>query len=367
MTSINSAPEPTKSAKGFFTVSLTQVDNIVRSGGGPSELITYLVLSRGAGRKAYSTWGAGSCAKYTEHKHHRATKSIQWLEKHGFIRDLAEDEFGKSRRKWQFLRGNNDVEVALSNSLIEGVGKGKKYPPMKRIEELPMGRHGGLNEARLDALMVLLHLYAHHLIADYGGIDPRRSIYRIWRTSETEWGDPMTEIPDTNAAMYEICADETSVHLSFAEGALFYVADKEERMERFWDAFQNLRSLGWVYLTMQIWTANPAKDDKAEPWFTLYVHDRHARETDPYLATDIHKAGVRLGVIDGCSAFSEYVDDVNKIPGSGKFRYIARRENGGFPIGIYRLKFRPHTNDTGKGMVAEQRRINTWQKILASL
>ena len=50
----------------------------------------------------------------------------------------------------------------------------------------------------------------------------------------------------------------------------------------------------------------------------------------------------------GCGALEFYVefpdgeddlDESRNIVGTGRFRFIAARKSGGFPIGIYRLRF----------------------------
>lgn len=360
----NKAAE-TDSSGGFFTVGINQIDRMVSQGADAPIVMAYLVLARGAGGKAYSTWGAGSCAKYTELTYYRAEQAIEWLEGHGYIRNLTEKTGRQARPKWRFEKSPEDVDVALANMLIDGIGKGKQHPPMKRIDDLPIGRHGGLNAARLDALMVMLHLYRHQELADFGGINPN-CIYRAWQTAENEMGEEVTELSGTNAALYEIEAKAIHATSGFLEEALFYVDDPEERAERFWDAVNNLQTrLGWLYEATQIWTGDPMLDKRAEPHYTLYVHDRHARDTEPYLAKDIHSTAFKMGALDRAEEF--WRDDYNGIINSGRFRYIARRDKSGFPIGIYRLRFRPHTRDSGKGMAEEKRRVAAWRKTLETL
>lgn len=340
-------------------MALNQIDDMVKRGAYAPEVMAYLVLARGTGRNKRSTWKQAACAKYTEMTYYGAGKAIEWLEAEGFIQNGG----NKSKPVWYFTATPEDEELALANSLIEGVGKGKNHPPLKLIDELPIGAHGGLNAARLDTLMVMLHLYRHQLLADYGGINPSSGIYRKWVTAENQWGDEVTDIEGTNAALYEIDGGSDMVFMKFADEALFYVEDAEERAERFWDAFHNLKRLGWLYETTQVWTADPSADRRAEPCYTLYVHNRHARETDPFLMRDIHRLAVRAGAMDACAEFFRQEGDIN----SGRFRFIATKKKGGYPIGIYRMKFRPHTRDTGKGMSAEKQRVAAWSKSLEAL
>ena len=181
----------------------------------------------------------------------------------------------------------------------------------------------------------------------------------------------MVDVEGTNAALYEIEGSNSTMYLEFAGKALFYVADKEERSIRFWDAFHNLEKLGFMYEVTQVWSGDPDKDKKAEPLYTLYIHDRHARESEPYLSKDIHNAAIRRGAMDAYSEFpptrNNFFGNSENIVGTGRFRYIANKKVGGFPLGIYRLRFRAATKDAGKGMLAEKSRVNNWKSILGKL
>ena len=85
-------------------------------------------------------------------------------------------------------------------------------------------------------------------------------------------------LEDTNAALYEIAGGNQMVYGKFPAEALCYVTDETEREVRFWDAFHNLSRFGFVYEVIQVWSADPEKDKKAVPLYTLYVKSRHARE-----------------------------------------------------------------------------------------
>jgi len=352
-----------KQGKGFFTVNLSLIDGMVKKGAAAEELMAYLVLARGidkAGRyAALSTHGANSIGTRTGCTYTRATKALDWLTEHQFIKPI-QAELSRSKKtshKWQLVE--IPIELPLANELADGIGRGKSIPPMERIYNQSKGKTIGA--ARLDTLMLLLHLYKHQELSEYGGINPKAAIYRNWELNDSPVigsGESITELEGTNAALYEIQGGDNQVWTNFSKEALFYIDDAAERSERFWDAFSNLKRLGWVYEATQIWNADPSKNSKAEPLYTLYVHDRHARESDPYLASAINQvAHNHFGIF-------------YEIEGEGfcgDFRFIAHKKTGGFPIGIYRLKFRPPTKDTGKGMAAEQHRIENWQHQLSRL
>jgi len=355
-----------KQGKGFFTVNLSLIDGMVKKGAAAEELMAYLVLARGidkAGRyAALSTHGANSIGNRTGCSHTRAIKALDWLVKHGFIKPVTADtnQSKRTSHKWQLVEV--PTELPLANELADGIGRGKSNPPMERIYNQSKGKTIGI--ARLDTLMLLLHLYKHQELSEYGGINPMQAIYRNW---ELNLNADTTEVAGSNAAIYEIAGGSNEVLKTFSKEALFYVEDADERLQRFWAAFNNLKQLGWLYETTQVWSADPSKHKQAEPLYTLYVHDRHARDSDPYLANQINQVAIQQFDPDnkGFNSNGQFDPELDLF--NGQFRYVANKKTGGFPIGIYRLKFRPPTKDTGKGMAAELHRIENWKDQLSRL
>lgn len=356
--------DSSKKSGGFFTLNLYIVDRMVGQGAGAEEVMAFLILARGTGRnQPASTHGANSIGNRTGMTNYRSEQAIQWLVAHEYITKVTGslDSAKKRASRWQINHATDVQDVALANALFDGIGRGKNNPPMARIyNEVQMGNHGVIADARVDALMVLLHLYRHHLLADCGGVNPRAGVFREWAATDNCNGNKVEDVDGTNAALYEISGSNNTVYLKFAAEAMFYVEDEKERSLRFWDAFHNLQNFGFMYEVLQIWSANPNADRKAEPLYTLYVHDRHARESEPYLQTCIHQMAIRSGNLDWESLDVE----MSEILGSGKFRYIAAKKTGGFPIGIYRLRFRAATKDAGKGIAAEHRRVAEWSNAI---
>ena len=365
-----SGEDAAQQGKGFFTLNLSQVDRMVQQGAGAEEVMAYLVLVRGTSvrSKGVSTHGANSIAIRAGMTHHRSELAMGELAADGYIKKLdgIEDMVKKRRPRWQITEAPDGPEVALANTLVDGIGRGREHPPLARIyNDVGLGKHCVMADARLDTIMVLLHLYRHQSLADYGGINPRDGVFRQWVEAENSYGEKVLDMGG-NAALYEIQGGGNTVFNKFAAEALFYVGDQDERHIRFWDAFNNLHRLGLLYEVIQVWTADPERDKKAEPLYTLYVFDRHAREKEPYLSRAIHAAALRCGTLDAYEEFPPGVgwEGSGNIIGTGRFRFVANKKTGGFPIGIYRLKFRPHTRDTGKGMEAEKRRVEKWANAL---
>ena len=201
----------------------------------------------------------------------------------------------KRKARWRILENPDGLELPLANSLLDGIGRGIGHPPLERIyNNVSLGKHLVKADARLDALMVLLRLYLHHSLADFGGVNPRSGVFANGWRPRTTLGEKVMDLEGTNAALYEIAGGNQMVYGKFSAEALFYVTDEAEREVRFWDAFHNLSRFGFVYEAIQVWSADPEKDKKAEPLYTLYVKDRHAREQEPYLSREIHNAAFRL-------------------------------------------------------------------------
>jgi hypothetical protein len=345
--------------EGFFTVRISIVDELVKRGAAAEELATYLVLARGAGKGKETIWGANSCSKYTGMTYYRAKQAIEWLEQQGIITK-------KSQKEWALNIDDDEDGVALSNALIEGIGAGRNNPPLARLENIKHSSHG-MAEAKLDTLMVLIHLYRHHLLADCGGVNPRAGIYREWQPAENSYGTTQIDLIGSNAAIYEIQGNNKIVSTKFIAESLFYIDDEAERHERFWDAFNNLKELRWLYEVTQVWSSDPHQDSRAEPLYTLYVHDLSSRDTDPYLSKAIHGAALKTYSMDAYEEFNPHSQDESNIIKTGRFRYVANKKKGGFPIGIYRLKFRAWTADNGVGMQREQQNVKRWSDSLSAI
>ena len=370
-------------AGGFFVVDLNILNMIVEAGGFADDVMAYLVLSKGVNRRHrpdkadafITTYGAQAISKQTGISYTKAEAAIKWLLENGFIgkaegesipAQLGKGNDRKHKSRWLIARTLEPQDIALANALVDGIGKGKTNPPLMRIyNDIRLGANCMVADSRLDAIMVLAHLYRHHTFADCGGINPRSGLYRNWVAASNDLDEQTTEIEGTNATLYEIEATQNTVFNQFASEALFYIKDEAERHARFWEAFSNLKDFRLMYEVTQVWDANPngSNGRRAEPLYTLYVHDRHARKSEPYLQKDIHTLAFKAGALE---RYTEFSDDDSNIK-SGRHRYIANSKTGGYPIGIYRLRYRAGTTDTGIGMAAEQSRVNRWQAAFNSI
>jgi len=358
------------SEKGFFAVSLPVLNRIVKQGGDVSDLMTYLVLAKhttGWGKWKYqtSTAGAKAVSKKTGLTYRQAQVRLDWLQEHGFIQpggaegipshvtSEAAHQREATRVRWVLGKLGNS-RVYLAHSLIEGIGQGKKHPPMMRLrDETRAGPRHKLAEARTDTLLLLMHCYAEQSIQDYGGINP------VMLRSNWQEAEELDNLVGMDWLVMELAQPEEgsqTASLEFVERVLPHVP-KDERPARFWNAFNNLRRLGFMYEVIQVWQGNPLEDPRAELFYPLYVRDYHARESDPYCQRDIHR------FLEQCDYLNGY--DLVQIAEEAKdletFRLLRTQGGRECAIGTYRLRFRPSTEDTGRGMKQEADRAEQWR------
>ena len=367
---------PKRSEGEFFGVSLSTLDRIVSLDAGASEVMAYIILARGVNARSVrrlGTHGALSIAKRTGMAYRVSEEALNWLIDKGIAsKDIKNYATGQKHTHPRWILQDAIADTWLANVLTDGIGNGKNNPPLMKIyNEVGISCSGLVSNARLDASMVLIHLYYHQDMATYGGINPRAGIYGEWVAAKNVWGDKIIDIPDSNGALYEIKVNDVNVFTKFASEALFYIDDEEDRHSRFWDAFHNLETMGFIYEVISIWSTNPNGPNrkKAEPMYTLYVRDSRARKSDPYLQKEIHEAAFRTGAMDRYNEFYGWSSDDISYSNikSGRFRYIALKNSNCYPIGIYRLRYRPKTRDTGIGIEAEKRRIMQWSQELSKL
>jgi len=390
----------TVSSKGqFFSVSIEALDLIAARGGGADAVLTYLVLARHATGKdpeegSLTSAGAFAVQNKAGLTSGRAGAALDWLQGNAtgvpdgswepFIvpADEVRAQLGAEAVPEHLGHGKNNSKCTkvrwwlnqcgeplyLANALVDGIGAGKECPPLTRLywQSEPDAEAGiTMAEARLDAVMLLMHLYQNDRLEECGGVDPRSGLYREWKLAETPTElelssrEPVMALDGSKAALYEVEGGSSMMWIQFADRALAYISDEGERRQRFWCAFHNLKRLGLVYEVLTVWNRSPLTSKNAELLYTLYIFDRHAREGEPYLQREIHSMALELGEI----VYVDLVPDADSeatLLTSHRFRFIANRKTGAYPLGVFRLRFRPKTRDTGLGIEAERRRCLHW-------
>lgn len=391
--------EPTQNSgdtkTGFFQIRLETIDEMAEHGL-VKPILAYLVLARHTkGRDHASLTPAGSLStagvqavqKKAGLSRKESQEALEWLCFQGFIqaaeeakKALGEDQvpgsLGKGSSKchqvrW-YLEPIGDTRLALPNELVDGLSKGKAGPPLHRFCKLggDTKRRIDRHQARLDTLMLLLHLYQHQDIQACGGIDPRTAFYREYYQIDTEFREAVTPIEEGWALVEVTQVRIPRVNANLLTESLGYIKDGEQRKKRFSNAFSTLEKLGFIYETLGVWTANPQQDRNAELEYTLYIHDKSARNGssgDPYLQLEINRAAARLGYLNHLEfADEEYAKGLS-LKNSGCFRYLCPVVNDTpdhVALGVFRLRYRPGTHDTGLGMQRERERVQEWRGYL---
>lgn len=357
------------SGKGFFAMSVAVLHKIIDQGGDASDLMAYMVLAKhtsGWGKWKYtlSTAGAKAVSSKTGLTFRQAQVRLDWLKDKGFIqsgddvRDMPEyvtDEVTHQRQvtkvRWVLGERLGTNRVYLSHALVDGVGGGKNRPPLIRLwNEVIMRKCPKIIDARTDALLLLIHCYTEQSIEDYGGINPS-VLYTAWPVAEENINSF-----EGNETVVPIEEGDTIASKEFQCVVLPHVPESE-RNERFWGAYRNLLRLGFLYEVLEVWRDNPLNNPRAELFYPLYVRDRHARKSEPYCQKEIHNY-LAATWMEEYSEFNEMIDEAQQAK---QFRLIKSRGDNECVIGIYRLKFRPHTEDTGRGMAKENDRAESWK------
>ena len=357
------------SGKGFFAVSMLSIHSIIQFGGDVDDLMAYVVLAKhttGRGKIPYrlSTAGAKAISGKTGLTYRQAKNRLEWLEAEGFIisgdgdthmADKPEHKSKANKVRWHLNPADDDF-VYLSHSLIDGVGKGKSNPPLMRIrEEVKKGKCDTIHQARIDAVLLLLHAYQNHSMADFGGIDPAM-LHNPWREAKDN-----VFFEGLDVLVLSLEEDEHPVAtVEFVRKIFGSVIDQKEMAVRFWNALSNLKHLSFIYEVIEIWQGNPLENKRAELFYPLYVRDWHARQSDPYVLPAIHSYLVDTGAIDRFI----FNDALEGAVGDGSFRLIRSSGGNEHAIGTYRLRFRPGTKDNGEGIAMEQKLADKWLSVL---
>lgn len=360
--------------KGFFAVSEGALQGIIDESGGAAELMAYLVLAkhttgRGDNPHCQSTAGAKAIENRTPLTYRKAKARLEWLEEHGFISSHCNNQAQEQDAdaipwrkanliRWDInIRATDDL-IYLSHSLIDGLARGKNNPPLQRLwNEVQIGCCHSVAKARLDALTLLLHGYKHHSISDFGGIDPT-----ILRKNWQETGHYFDFIDGWDSQVKPIQASAIQASPSFIGEVFINIEPDENKQEdRFWNAFHNLKRLGFIYDVIEVWSGDPLVDEEAEILYPLYIQDARARETDPYAMKATHSFLHESGLISG----GDFKLLLEMAKGTNQFLLIKTAGDNDCAIGSYRMRFRPATSENAEGFESERELVERWESELA--
>lgn len=318
-------------------------------------ILSYILLARGVeqldDRRTTST-NAGFIISKTQWEEDTVKNAIEWLRQHDYIELVDVIENKEKVSHWQIKDGQ--LDILLPVTLIDGNG----VTPLTRLYS-PRILSEEDNLRQMDHLVAICMLYLYNNMALYAGINPRIGLYREWLDFNEAANGPVLNILNSDAAIYEV-RGRTMVHYENFANALFtYIADPNERLTRIANSLQKLVLNGFLYETTQIWDGNPIikGEDEAQPMYTIYIHDPISKTDEPELQRMIQRVAYRLGIKDGYKEFTEA--DYEKGE-SVNFRYVADKQVGGYPIGVFRLKFRILSDNDVTAVDVERVRAASW-------
>lgn len=288
---------------GFFCVSPEHVALLTEEGA--EAFCAYLVLSCGTGGNNSTTaWSAQAVAKYCGCRWATANKAIEKLLALGII---TKDQERSTPKGPKYRIADNspalDDRIWLPKSLVEGVTGASPYP-LQALRESD------------DPLLIrmLMDLYQSHKLIDAGGIDPEKICAKFEgeilgeQGANKAWGFK-SSTATAWAALHEIHLED---HLP-------------KPFKTFWERFQLLCSLGFVTRTHVL-----MNKEGGDP--LLSIGDT-AEESETYKVL----SAAAYGLCTSRQLTKSSHSVVLPVPAHIKEPVL---------IGIYRMKYRPHTKAT---------------------
>jgi hypothetical protein len=336
----------------YFKTSYATLRKLALSGR-YEDVAGFLVLARHAtgnavaGFEPYTLSGAGvnSIHEKVGVGEETARGVMQRLQEAGIIQPApAEAKRAFAHARWVIAQ--DELDLALPHAFTDPLKPADAASVLKRIKAASMRREYSNvlkdlsdTEMRLDLLMVMLGIYKHSNMLDFGGLSPR-SVHRAWivqsmtdKPPGVRWG---AEPKENGLLAYTSFMTECIAHMP--KNAKGNKVDESMQSHRFWNAWKNIQQSGLVYEAVTLYDAPPESNAKARLRFTIRVNDFHAGAT--------HK--------DGDPSFLRYVGtDLGYYTPAENERsepeamWVILPDKRGALIGIWRPRFRASTPDVG--------------------
>lgn len=349
----------------MFSVSSATIRALAEDDAGFEVMMAYIILARGVSIRSarrVSAYSAQHIVAKTHLEQARVETALRTLARKGIVALQDNPDTQDKGVRWVLEDGAQDIYIPTILT-----DNKRMPPPIMRLQHVPVPGHPE-PEFMVDDLVALLMLYMFQDMEKCGGIDPRAGLFRQWAVvaGSAFYPHQVVNIIGSDAAIFEVGGATELMFDRFADHAFSHVNDSDARRDRFFNALWHLRHLGFVYEVSQIWDSDPNAADGSEsmPLYTHYVHDQTARTLDPSLQKEIQRVAYRLGVMDSYDEFTER-DYTNAE--AVRFRYVADKQVGGYPIGIYRLKYRHTSADISVNNDGESQRANAWLQELKAL
>jgi len=392
----------------FYEVSKGAIQHVAAHSNRAAVVLAYLALKRyqQRGNLNVTTGGRPALAKVLNISQRRAAclldelRSIAWGKSHLETAMMDAHVWNKVCCKGQLVplghpgagKGSNKVMpscgddfIYLPNSLTE-VSDQKKHSPLGQLYHLRN------KEIRLHATMLLLALYDHLDMQQFGGVDPAETIYVPWRNEgKAAWGgieDYMQlgclgQGPDN---LYYLAVDYradddkswsqhlTATNWKFIESITGET--KETTAEKFWSALRALQELGLVFHAAMVFDSDPLTDPDAEVLYPLWTFNK--AEKARLDARGCHEGG--LGILtakkaargcvgihgDAMQVIYESNCDESDMKQHPTGWFIAAADTPDAKVlGIMRPRFIPNTMDGHAGWASIRDKSADWGQRLS--
>jgi hypothetical protein len=344
----------------YFKVSMETLRQLAKETKNFSLVAGFLVMARHAsgveieGHPPYTFTGAGANSIKTKvggMADARSNNILQELIARKLLMPASLAPKYSKVARYRVTQGTLDLE--LPHALIDGLGNADA--PLHRIRACTAPADGyreslkalSANDCQLDALMVLLEMYASLRMSQCGGIDPR-VIHRGWEESNVraKEGNFQWLSNPLQASSYT-----QEVHRVLAH-AIEGKKVPDNISHRFWSTWTSLRAAGLFYEAVMMFDADPAKNGTAAAICTLRVNDFHSgaqRGDEP-------KDPSLLAKLDTTLAF--YTQELNDREDPEQIKFTWPLDHG-YVVGVWRPRYRAATRDGGLWIEEENRRCLT--------
>lgn len=379
-------------AGNFFQVNF-EVCRQIADHGSAELLAAYLILARSqqGNQQGLTTAGGKAIARFLLCSRNRGPlyleklKELSWGSTINEVAVVDTEKFNKEKgTNFQTKKGlfethvlpYPEADMALPNILVEGF-EGKE-PFLTRI--LDKGRSA---QQRRDMLVLLLGLYRHLDILEYGGIDPITGISDIWdpydstNFSNDEEGQDgflgqlalKDEGPLDFLAVYLTTGRRFGHQLARDCGFWDGPDDATESAKRpAFDALDKLGQLGLVISTPMVFDSSP--EDGGRLLYPLWIANQNEREhtikkygeNAEGLARAAHNAAARANFLDSLEFWNEAAGpDGSTEGGSGVFIFAV--PDLGNIVGVIRPKLLPGDEDSIAGLARLSKKADAWYRV----
>jgi hypothetical protein len=266
-----------------------------------------------------------------------------------------------------------DDYISLPNHLND-IHTGQTYSPLGQIyNEID-------KPLRLTAIMLLLGLYEHLDMKNYGGADPKKTMSFFWRREgEVTFDDiPLIELGSlgqSSDGLYFWAADTRSKDtddwndraVSANESFIESVTKKSGEVGKstFYKAWWALQGKGLVFHAAMVFDCHPQEDPEAEVLYPLWLFNRSERErlgAGGGLAKVTANCASRNNLIESDEIFmslSSKSDGMIETP-TGFYIFAAESPEADV-VGIARPRFIPNNQDAQLGWAVNQKKAAQWE------